>query len=377
MPRNDFLRVIAQAAALLVCLSRVLLANAGEPEPDTLPPPRQAAAEPSEETPPPPPPLPGNEPASGPAFDGPSPLAGPLSNLMSPVVGHYPYHADFRTLGFADVPVSGQSTNLGYWQQDFSLGVPIWQDCRNEWSASANVRAEFFHTGAILPTTDQPFPDELWSVRFGTTFRHLFDNGWIAGSTVSVGSASDKPFHSIDEMTAGLNAFLRIPSGEHNAWLFTLNYSVTGELPFPVPGVAYVWQPSDCFRANIGLPFMLWYRPIDDLTLDLSYMLLRNVHARVTYRLCPLVSLHTGYDWSNESYFLVDRPDVNDRFFSYDQRLTAGALFHLSRAVSLDFSAGFVFDRYYYEGHSSTSGEFNRINIGNGPFGAFDLRVRW
>ena len=57
-------------------------------------------------------------------------------------------------------------------------------------------------------------------------------------------------------------------------------YSPTSELPFPIPGVAYVWQPADNFRMNIGVPFMVMYRPVDDLTLDFSYMLVRTVHAR-------------------------------------------------------------------------------------------------
>ena len=160
-----------------------------------------------------------------------------------------------------------QPTDLGYVQNDFSLLVPLWQDGPDELSLTTHVRAEIFHTDAILPDTLQPFPDELWNVRFGTTYRRLFDNGWIAGGSLSVGSASDKPFESVNEMTAGVHAFLRVPSGEHNAWLFSLSYSPTGELSFPIPGVAYAWVPSDDFRMNVGLPFMVWYRPIEDLTL--------------------------------------------------------------------------------------------------------------
>jgi hypothetical protein len=83
----------------------------------------------------------------------------------------------------------------------------------------------------------------------------------------------------------GGNAFLRVPQGTHNAWLFSLAYAPTSEIPFPLLGVAYLAHPSEQFLAAIGLPLYLRYRPWDTLTLEGSYMLLRTVHARATYQL--------------------------------------------------------------------------------------------
>jgi hypothetical protein len=195
---------------------------------------------------------------------------------------------------------------------------------------------------------------------------------------VSAGSASDKPFNGLEEMTIGLNGFLRIPQGQNNAWLFTLSYSTTSELPIPIPGVAYIWQPSDSFRANIGLPFQVLWRPSDDWTLDLSYMLLTTVHARATYHLCRPVRLYALYAWENESYLLADRPDSNDRFFYVDQRVGAGVQYFFTPRASLDVSGGYTFDRYFFEGHSITSGtSFNRVDVGPGPYLAVQFQVRW
>jgi hypothetical protein len=302
---------------------------------------------------------------------------GGSSPFFNPAVGHAPFRADYRATWFPDEPVAGQPTNLGYVEQEFSVSFPVWQNASDEWSAAIHVRDELFSTHAILPDTMQPFPDELWNIRLSTTVRHLFENGWIGGGTVSVGSASDRPFAGISEMTAGLNAFLRVPQGEHNAWLFSLAYSSNSQLPFPIPGVAYVWQPNDHFHANIGLPFLLMYRPWDDLTLDFSYMLLTNVHARATYRICAPLRIYAGYDWQNESYLLVDRPSENDQFFYYDQRLTGGIQYFLGSHALLDLSGGYVFDRFYFEGRSLSDSHHNRIDVGNGPFLALQAQIRW
>jgi hypothetical protein len=296
----------------------------------------------------------------------------PGGGFFNPIVGHARTFIDYRATGLPNEQVAGQPTVLGLVRQDISVGAPVWQDCANEWLLTAHLRNELFHTDAVLPNTGQPFPNDLWAIRFGTAYRHLFDNGWIAGAAVSFGSASDQPFHSINELTAGVNLFLRIPQGENNAWLFTLNYSVTGEINFPIPGVAFLWQPSDYLRVNIGLPFQVMYRPTDDLTLDFSYMLISNIRARATYHLCKPVFVYIGYDYENESYFLVDRPDVHDRFFSYDQRVTAGVRGRVLRGVLYDLSGGFVFDRFYFEGKRSTNQNFNRVDVGDAP----ELSVR-
>jgi hypothetical protein len=182
-----------------------------------------------------------------------------------------------------------------------------------------------------------------------------------------VGSASDQPFNNLNDMFVGVNAFLRVPSGEHNAWLFSLTYSPLGEITFPIPMVAFLWRPSDQFQANIGLPFALVYRPTEDWSFDFSYMLLRTVHARALYRLTPKVRLYTAFDWSNESYFLADRIDVNNRFYYYDMTLSAGALFPVARQLLFDVSAGYVFSRYYFQNHNSNDSNFDRVDVGAGP----------
>jgi hypothetical protein len=351
-----------------------------EPEPSAAPFPGPAIPDAVVEPfPPALPPIEASQAVQAPPPDAFAPSTGGFSPFMNPVVGRAPVRTDYWVVWLPAEPVAGQPTNLGYVQQDFALSFPLWQCAgADEWLGSINFRNETFHTHAILPDTRQPFPEDLWNIRFGTTYRHLFENGWIAGGTLTVGSASDKPFHSIDEMTAGINAFLRIPQGEHNAWLLSLSYSPVSELPYPIPGVAFMWQPSENFRANLGLPFQVMWRPVEDLTLDLSYMLLTTFHARATYRLCRSIRFYVAYATENEAYLLADRVDVNDRFFNVDQRVTAGAQVNISPRAALDLSSGYVFDHHFFEGKNITNGtNFNRVDVGDGTFVSLQFRIRW
>jgi hypothetical protein len=291
------------------------------------------------------------------------------------------FRASASTAWFPDEPVSGQSAKLGYLQEDLFVSVPVYHDGCDTVALTFRERNESFSTAAILPQSpteqSRPFPDELWNIDFGAAYAHRFDDGWIGGGNVTVGSPSDKPFHGIDEMALGINAFLRIPSGEHNAWLFTLSYSPTAEVNFPIPMVSYLYNPSPDLRINIGLPFQIMYRPIPDLTLDFSYMLVRNVHARATYRICNWLRVHVGYDWSNESYFLADRQSVNDRLFYYDMRASGGFLFPITRNFAIDLVGGYVFNRFYFEGAQFADKNAGELDVGNGPYLAIQGRLRW
>ncbi|MDB5311131.1 MAG: hypothetical protein JWO38_5333 [Gemmataceae bacterium] len=288
--------------------------------------------------------------------------------------------ASYRATWYPDQPVSGQGTKLGYLQEDFLASAPVFLTKTDQLTVRASVRNEAFNTGAVLPDSARAFPDALWNVQTGLNYTHRFDNNWVAGGMLNLGSASDKPFHSIDEMTIGGGGFLRVPSGDRNAWLFTLSYSPTGQIAFPVPGVAYFYQPSDRFYATIGLPLQINYRPIDDLMLDFSYMLLTNMHAGATYRvssISPRLFLHGGFDWKNESYFLADRTDRQERLFYYDKTLSAGTRYNFNRSMFLDLTCGYAFDRYYFTGRSLSDSHHDRVDVGAGPFAAIQFQGRW
>jgi hypothetical protein len=295
----------------------------------------------------------------------------------SPVLGRLTDRVTYGATWLPAQPVHGQPTSLGTEQQNLSLLTPLWQDSTNELALTAHARFDLFQTHAVLPGSGIAFPKELYNIGLGGNYRHLFDNGWIWGGSVQVGSASDQPFHSIREMTLGLSTFLRLPSGEHDAWLFSLSYSPTAQLPFPLPGVAYQWVPSQSFQANIGLPFMLNYRPLDDLWFNLTYVPLTNVHARATYRIWGPVRIYTAYNSGAQGWYLADRTDPRERFLYNDMRVTGGLQALLGGAWMLDLSSGYEFDRSYTQTrHASVNGS-DQVDIGAGPFLSLNCWFRW
>jgi hypothetical protein len=303
-----------------------------------------------------------------------------LGGWFSPSFAQLDTRASYQGTILPSQRVEGQPTFLGFSRHDVNLAVPCYQDEANEWAATGNVRAEFFQTHAILPNTFQPFPDDLYNIRFGTTYRHLFDNDWVGGASVSVGSASDQPFSTVNELVANISAYLRVPSGERNAWLFSLNYSTISEfLPgVPIPGVAFFYNPNEWFQATIGFPFAsITWRPMEDFTVTASYAPITNMHLKATYRLMPALSIYGGFDWEYESYFLADRLDDREKFWYADQRASVGVQYKATESIKIDLSTGYEFNRFYFEGRNYSDNHFNRVDVGSGPFAAFRVALQF
>ena len=301
--------------------------------------------------------------------------------LFSPELGKLPVRSEYRITVMPDQPVAGQAAELGFLQHDFSVAVPLLQSASDEWSASFRIRDQEFATGAVLPDTGEPFPDNLWNIRFGTTYRHRFESGWIGALDVNLGSPSDRPFASGDEMEISATAILRVPARrERDAWIFFLNYGSNREfLPhIPIPGFGYAYRPSDQFEAVVTTGLVsLQYQPIETLTLTASYIAVRTVDVRLTYQLFRPVRLWVGFDWTNDRYLLADRADPNDRLFYYEKRVRAGAIIGLARQLFVDLTDGYSFDRFYFEGEGFSDRNRNRIDVDDGPFAAVRIGARF
>jgi hypothetical protein len=252
---------------------------------------------------------------------------------------------------YPSAKVAGRPQELSLFRQNLSLGVPVWRNGFDTLLMTASMRHSLVSTDAILPDTGRAFPSELWRINFGLNYMHRFDNGWSGGLMTSFGSASDKPFNSIHEMNVAMAVFLRVPANyERDAWLFSLMYSPVANLNFPIPGIAYVWNPSSDLQINIGLPSSVMWRPIEDFTLNFSYIPLTNINARATYRITDKISLYGGYEFLNDSYFLADRVDRRNRFMGFEQRLIGGLRYDFWKHAALDLNAGYSFERFYAEG---------------------------
>jgi hypothetical protein len=300
--------------------------------------------------------------------------------FFAPTLGNLKFSVSYDTMLYPDRPVSGQTADMGFSQHRVRLFAPIAQSERFEWAALGGLKALAFDTGAVLPDSRQGFPDQLWDVDFGTAARWKLDNGWIVGADVVVGSASDRPFASIDETSFEADALLSVPWRQSFTWIFLLNYSNNREFAphVPLPGVTLAYEPGPHLQLVAGLPYnSIRWVPVSGLEISASYFILRTVRSRVSYRILSPLTAYAGFDWDSQRFFRHDRTDDDARLSYYEKRIGGGVRWDVTPNVYLDAGGGYAFDRFWFEGESYSDRNINRIDLADGPFATFKIGVRF
>ena len=167
------------------------------------------------------------------------------------------------------VSVDGQAADLAMNAEFARVAVPIGVPAEGKplWLAIAKFGRLELATDAVLPDSGQAVPNQLWLVETGFMHVRPLANGGSIGGTFLFGSASDRPYAAGRDLTLMTVAFYNRPAARaDDEWSFSVFYSPTSQLPYPLPGIAYVWRPSDRFEAKIGLPPAVEWRPTDDWT---------------------------------------------------------------------------------------------------------------
>ena len=297
---------------------------------------------------------------------------------LGPDMGRMESSFSYGTRYYQKTDVSDRGTDLALVRHQADVILPVQQDSGKEWSVSGAFRAHDFRTEARLPDSGHSFPETLWDVRAGTQYRKRLDNGWIAGGALTLSSPSDRPFAGRDETAVGALLFARIPGQGRNAWLLGLHYSNRREFlnNVPLPFAGYWWEPSDRLLVLAGLPSFVQARPGCDVTLDLAYYPARNLHAGAS-RPFGKFRIHGDFDWRHESWFRADRTNPDARLFYYEKTVSGGVDFPLWDKLRMDVSAGYAFDRFYFEGEDYSDRGLDRVEVENGWFTGIKLSARF
>ncbi|HMO37220.1 MAG TPA: DUF6268 family outer membrane beta-barrel protein [Gemmatales bacterium] len=264
-----------------------------------------------------------------------------------------------------EAQVKDQPSELGFLRQQLRVGAPLYKDEQNLLLLNTGVQHHLFQGSAQFPDTGRRFPDDLWNIRLGPMYLRKLEDNWLFGIITMANIASDAPFEHGRDVNANVIAFLRIPSMETNAWLFSVFYSPLSEIAFPVPGVAYQWRPNESWSISLGVPFSVNYLQ-ESWSLDFNWMPVRNFRLQAGYQLTERTQLYGRYQWFNESWFLESREADRDRLFYYEMSLTGGVRYQLADRLFAEIGAGYAFDRYFFEGRNFDDRNRDRIDLAAG-----------
>jgi hypothetical protein len=303
-----------------------------------------------------------------------------MARMLDPRLGRLQPTLETSATRYESVDTNRQRVDLGMVDYDMQLLVPLKQSEVSELTMTVGAGALDLASRAQLPNSAEPLPDHLWNIRFGGSYRQYLDEERMFGVLGHIGSPSDKPFDSIEEVEVNLTGMLRIKAEDYNAWILLLNFSNNRDfLPYvPIPGAGYFYQPSREFHALLGAPLTFFnWRFQEKWNLFASYIFPRKLLAELSYAATEKTKLYGRFDWRSRRWFRSKRDDDSDRLNYYEKLVRGGLQFDLTKTFTLDLHAGYAFDRFFYEGDDYDDRDFNRISLTDGPFAGIDASVRF
>ncbi len=274
--------------------------------------------------------------------------------------------------------VVGQPATLGMNAQFARVAAPLARPAEGSplWIGIGRFGRLELATDAILPDSRQPVPDQLWLIETGLTHIRPLASGGTLGGTFLFGSASDRPFAAGRDLTLMAIAFWNRPAKNgRDEWNYSIFYSPTSQLPYPLPGAAYAWRPNDSFEAKIGVPASFEWRPDDQWTISAAYFPLVNGNVEARRRLGDDWAFVAFYRTDTQIYFLADRLVDAERFYVFDQRAAVGLERTLGQGFTLEAMASWLFDRELFQGTNFTSGRTDVVEFDPGP--GLSLQLLW
>lgn len=304
-----------------------------------------------------------------------------LMRLIGPIRGPEPVQTDGRVSIFDQTGVKTSHDRFRYSRFDWGMTWPLLETEDRRWTMGLDFKMLDLDTDARLPRSPtDAFPRELYDVGATLSFRRQLENGWLMGVTGRLGSASDKPFNSGDEVDVNITGFWRIPHRRKNAWLLFLNYAnhrAGSSLEHvPLPGVAYQFSFRERDWAMVGLPVSaLHMQLLERLELDLSYAMIRNARAKLTWKALDELDVYGQFVWGSQGFWRAARPDEDDALLFYEKKLSLGTDWSPWENLKVGLEAGLAFDRFIFEGNDYNDNDDNRIGLTKSLFGGVSVRL--
>jgi hypothetical protein len=264
-------------------------------------------------------------------------------------------------VGAEDRPAAGvkhQDADFASERLRASADVRLYQDPSQELVLGARVARTWLDTGLVLPKVGV-IPQRLDEIDGTATYRRFLGAGATLGGSLRIGSSSDEPFASGEEIDIGATLFTRQPVRGHDAWLLFLSYA--NDRPrfnhIPLPGVAYQWMPDERFTLIAGFPIVYaTWKPAPAVAFDAVGSVFGFARAGATwipFAPAPVLRLRAGWEWGSETYKRADREDRYDQLLFRDMKLSVGADVSPLRQLSLGLRAAWLFEREVFEGEGA------------------------
>ncbi len=203
-----------------------------------------------------------------------------------------------------------------------------------------------------IDSTDPLLAERLVDQRIAVGATLCQCEGWEVAAVLGVGYAGNNPFADAEALYGMGDIYGTYKLDEQSSLQVGINYNGNRSIfpDLPLPTVSYTRKVSDEFFYTIGLPIsLIQWKPMEKLTLEMSYIPIYTIDATVSYQLTDAVTIFGAFKNRFSSY-TIDQDLDNRRVFFRQRRLEAGVEWKASANFSVTAAGGFAFDQEFSRG---------------------------
>jgi hypothetical protein len=282
---------------------------------------------------------------------------------------------DRKTLSYS-VNHAPEGTPASITQQRLSFSTPVWKHKAESFAFSTGVGSISFSDRKFYNKSLQQTPSELKRVELGGQYSRRLKEGKALGFRANVGSASDRVFNSLEEVTFSLNGTYSFPGkdpSDHWIWTVFFSNNISFANYIPLPGFIYLHKTEN-FTGMFGLPFLsMQWTPVKPIVLSMSYFI-TNLNTEIAYGFNDTVQAFMGFAINQQAFLRADRTRLRDRMFFNEKKLFVGMRSPIMTVFTGEFQLGRSFDRKLTEGRNFSDSDLE-ADLGKSWYGSASINL--
>lgn len=220
----------------------------------------------------------------------------------------------------------------------------------------AQPRGGFEFTMLDLDTDDSALPGQFTDMSIGAGMGIGKGSKWVAGISVALGFASANAFGDGNGWYGKADLAVGYTFNDKESLGFILDYD--GNRTFlpdvPLPGFVYKRTLNDQTKISVGFPFTdLEYKPDDNWTIALRYVIPDGGEASVEYKITEPVRVYALLSSQNEAFHWDELADADDRVLFFQRRVELGVRGTYNDQFSFFLAGGYAFSQQFEVGWDS------------------------
>lgn len=269
------------------------------------------------------------------------------------------------------------ANSTSFTENKLNISSPVFKSEKD--TVSLSLIGSNIHLGnSLMLDSGKLVPTDLYRFELGAQYFNQLPDKKNWGIRGSIGSAGDKPFANLNDVTYSLSANYGFPGSGNGYWKVSVFFSNNNPIRnyVPIPGFAYLYK-TESFTGVFGFPVMsLQWTPVFPWSFTLG-IFGPTIQSEVGYGSIDRFQVFSGFYWTRQSYIPNQRDNAKDRLTIEEKKAAVGFRTPIWESILAEFQLGQAFDRSVYIGNGLLNKEGGSASIPSDWYMSTNIKLKF